>query len=381
MRKFLATLGVIAGLIAVASPAKAELGFLVGATALDDVTTTACTTATGQSIVAFGNGADMDMVVALEREIGSPGSGAFEVVSGFADVFPLASSALVQEARLTEDRPGGSCYRLHVTTDGGGTGQFQLVTNRPETDVFARSQLDFITKFDDFHGTVLGVAALGTNSSDLLSFGGDEAGAQVVADEEASPEGILTMTSGADDDADDAVEVTYGVNAFAALVSDGVTVVEARIASDTVASGQFALSLTEDVAVNGGEDTEHVISGGTVTDAATVSTAVGIMFSTDATTDNWQAVSTNATAIGNAAAEYELGTAPTANTYQRVRIEVDASGNAYWYINGTLEGAEPLAAATTATLMPHIAAMSTTTTAIKIDVDYLLFSAPRPSGT
>ena len=239
----------------------------------------------------------------------------------------------------------------------------------------------FVVKFDDFHGSVLGVAALGSNSSDWISFGGDEAGVQVVADEEVSPEGILTFSSGADDDANDAVEVTYGSNSFSALISDGVTILECRSALDAIAASQFACGLSEDFAANGAEDMEHIITAGTITDNSNVDSGVSIMFSTDATTDHWQAVSTNGTAIGNAAGEYTLGSAPVAGTYARLRIEVDAAGHAYFYINDVLMGVEPLAVATAALMQPWLGAMSTTTTLVKVDTDYVLFVAPRPSGT
>ncbi len=58
----------------------------------------------------------------------------------------------------------------------------------------------------------------------------------MVAIEEVSPEGILTFSSGADDDANDAIEVTYGSNSFSALISDGVTILECRSALDAIAA-------------------------------------------------------------------------------------------------------------------------------------------------
>lgn len=370
----------LAILLLSATLAEAGYGYKIGATSVDDVTLTACTTSDTQNVDMFGNGADMDQVWALEKEVGSPGSGAWEKISGFKDVFPTASSATTQIARYVADK--ASCFRLHMTTDGGGTGQVGIVTNR-NTGTAVGDEINFtsVVKFDDFHGSVLGVAALGTNSSDWITFGGDGAGNQVVGIEEVSPEGILTFTSGSDDDADDAVEVTYGSNSFSALISDGVTIIECRSAIDAITASQFACGLTEDFAANGAEDMEHIISGGTITDQGAVSSGVSIMFSTDATTDVWQAVSTNATNIGNAAAEYTLGATPVAGTYDRLRIEVDALGHAYFYVNDSLQGVEPLAVATAALMQPWLGTMSTTTTIVKTDTDYVLFVAPRPSGT
>ncbi len=380
MKKFLAATALSAMLLFGGTySAQAELGFIVGAGTVDDVTTTACTTGLNQTVTGFGNGGSMDQVWDLEEEVGSKGSGAFKQVTGQLDVFPTSSS-LVQVMHYTAEQP--ACFRLRMRTDGGGTGEIQLVTNRDTpTDVISLSYLDSIIKFDDFHGTVLGIAALGTNSSDWLSFIGAAGGTALVAVEEASPEGILTFTTGADDDADDMIEVSYGTNGFQALVSNGLTIIECRSAIDAVTASQFACGLSEDVAVDGGEDMEHIITTGTITDNANVSTGISIMFSTDATTDEWQAVSTNAGTIGNAATEYNLNVAPTAGTYDTLRIEIEANGDAYFYVNGVLQGAEPLAVATAATLMPWLGVMSTTTTLVKVDTDYVLFVAPRPLGT
>ncbi len=380
MKSFIKTIAFAAILALLPLAANAGYGYKIGAATADQVTTTACTTGDNQSVDMFGNGADMDQVWRLEVEVGSPGSGAWEVVGGFKDVFPTASSATTQIARHSSEK--ASCFRLHMTTDGGGTGQIGIVTGRTNgTAVGDEISFTSIVKFDDFHGSVLGVAALGANSSALISFGGDEAGTQLVAVEEASPEGIMTFTSGADDDADDAVEVTYGANAFSALISDGLTIIECRSALDAVAASQFACGLSEDFAANGAEDMEHIITAGTITDNSNVDSGISIMFSTDATTDVWQAVSTNATDIGNAAGEYTLGSAPVGGTYDRLRLEVDAAGHAYFYINDTLMGVEPLAVATAALMQPWLGTMSTTTTLVKVDTDYLMFVAPRPSGT
>jgi len=113
--------------------ANAGFGYKIDAATVDDVTTTTCTTGRNQTVTGFGNGVSMDQVWALEKEVGSPGSGAFSVISGYADVFPTANGAaavggVTQVTRYTSEEP--ACFRLHMTTDGGGTGQIQLATNR-----------------------------------------------------------------------------------------------------------------------------------------------------------------------------------------------------------------------------------------------------------
>ena len=370
--------------------ASAEFGFIVDAATIDDVTTTACTTSKNQAVEMFGGGVDMDQVWALEIEVGSKGSGAFETVSGFTDVFPTAQGGAAvggttQIARTTSFRPNGECYRLRMTTDAGGTSQIQLITNRG-TPSGAQPRSTHATYFDDFHRGVLGVAALGPEAIELISFDGDGTGSIVVGIGEASPEGILTFTGGDDGDAEDTLEVT-GIASTGGLVSEGLIIVEYRSSVEDITAGDWIIGLTEDVTVNGSEDMEYDVNTNVVTDFSTVNSSIAFAFSSDAVNPTLlQAVSTNATAIGNAADEYTLGNAPVAATYQLLRIEIDATGDAYWYVNNVLMGAEPLAVATTATLFPYMAASSaddcTTTCGVtKVDVDYLLFIVPRPDTT
>lgn len=365
-------------------PAHAELGFKVGAATVDDVTTTVKTGAVGTSIDMFGNGSDMDQVWALEREVGSPGSGVWEVVSGYEDVFPTASLGTVQVSRYTTKKANSS-FRLHMTTDGGGTGQIQIVSGR-NTPTPTPSEKTHINFFDDFFRSVLAVAALGSYA-DYICFVGDGTGSSVVGIGEASLEGILTLTGGDDGDAEDTSECTLGSASNVNLVSDGLTIFEVRSSVEDITAGDWFVGLSEDVSANGSEDPEFDINSNVITDNAAVNSSVQIGMSSDA--DNptlLHAVSTNATAIGNAADEYTLGNAPTAATYQVLRIEVDATGDAYFYVDNVLMGAEPLAVATTATLMPYFVATSaddcTTSCGVtKLDIDYLLWVSPRPSGT
>lgn len=373
-----------------ALPARAELGFDIGSNTVDDVTTSACTTKAFQTVDMFGNGVDLDQIWRLEIERGSPGSGAWSPVSGYSDVFPTANGnaatgGVTQISRYISDKK--ACYRLHMTTDAGGTGQIQIVTDQrsPSTPAsYPRSS--HMTYFDDFNRSVLAVAALGS-AIDYLTFAGDGTGSSVVGVGEVSPEGILTFTGGSDGDAEDTVEITLGTAGYGGLVSGGLIVVEYRSSVEDITAGDWILGLTEDVTANAGEDMEYDINTNVVTDFTTVANSVAFVLSSDAKYPTvLQAVSTNGGAIGNAADEYTLGSAPVAATYQLLRIEIDSAGNAFWYVDGVLMGAEPLAVATTATLMPYMAASSaddcTASCGVtKVDIDYLLWVVPRPSGT
>ena len=381
-------LGLVGALSLFGTAAQAEFGFITDSATVDDITTTACTAARNGTVTGFGNGVDMDMVWQLEREVGSPGSGSWEPVSGFTDVFPTVNGAaavggVTQVMRFSSEAV--SCYRLRMTTDTAGTAQIQLITDR-DSPSSAQPRSTHATFFDDFGRTVLGVSALGPEQIELISFNGDGSGTPVVAIGEAAPEGILTFTAGDDGDAEDTTEVT-GRATSGGLVSDGLIIVEYRSSVEDITAGDWFLGLTEDVTANGSEDLEFDINTNVITDFSTVDSSIAFGFSSDAVAPTLlQAVSTNATAIGNAADEYSLGNAPVAATYQLLRIEIDATGDAYWYVDGILMGAEPLAVATTATLFPYMAAGSaddcTTTCGVtKVDVDYLLWVVPRPTGT
>ena len=197
----------------------------------------------------------------------------------------------------------------------------------------------------------------------------------------------MTLTGGATGAIEDYSEVTLGLDAYAATASEGLIIFETRLSMEDIDAGDINFGLTEDVAVNGHEENEFFMNTNVITDKSTVASAVMFGFSSDAVHPTlWQAVSTNATAIGNAEDEYTLANAPVAATYQLFRIEVDTTGDAFWYVEGLLMGAEPLAVATTATLMPYYGAGSAvdcggSCDVTKVDVDYVYFSGARPSGT
>jgi hypothetical protein len=385
MKKYIFAVALSA--LLVSSPALAEFGYKIDGATVDDVTTTACTTERNQAVSGFANGVSVDQVWALEKEVGSRGSGAFQVVSGYADVFPTAFGGAavggpVQITRYVSEEV--ACFRLHMTTDGGGTAQVQLITNRDGVSA-VQSRSTHFELFDDFFQSVLPVAALGSQA-DWIAFLGTSQN-NVVAIGEASAEGIMTLTGGDTGDIEDYSEVTLGLDAYAPVVSDGLVIFETRLSMEDIDAGDVNFGLTEDVAVNGHEENEFFVNTNVVTDKSTVSSAVMFAYSSDAYKPLlWQAVSTNATAVGNAADEYSLGNSPVAATYQLFRIEVDTTGHAYWYINGLLMGAEPLAVATAATLMPYFGAGSAvdctgSCDVTKLDIDYVYFSGPRPSGT
>ena len=363
----------------------AGFGFKVGAGTVDNVTTTACTTAKGQSVSMFGGGVSMDQVWALEKEVGSKGSGTFESVSGFKDVFPTVvggagTGGPTQIARTTSPSPNGDCYRLRMTTFTAGTGQVALVTDRDSPTAFPGVASHYRI-FDDFHTGIQAITTTHAGASYLTFRGADaQAVEPLIA---ANPEGTLSLTSGnADDDTDMSVG-SYGIIGQGALVSSGLTVVEYRVHMSTIVNA-VGVGLTDTVA-NATEmepfeaDGSNVISEGTVT---TCQNCIAFLaHTTDTNTFGWLAVSMNGNTMGAVADEYTLGVAPVASTYQVLRIEVDASGDAFWYINGVLKGVEPAALATAAVVVPYYWTGSIgATAAATVLIDYIDFWAARPTG-
>lgn len=114
-------------------------------------------------------------------------------------------------------------------------------------------------------------------------------------------------------------------------------------------------------------------------DAITTTFSNGCVFcyDTGADTDEWFAIGVDGDtdATGNAA----TGTAPTADTYQKLRIEVDADGEgARFYIDGTLAGTLTAAATAASTnLYATVIVNATTTTSKTLDVDYIKVSTDR----
>jgi hypothetical protein len=388
MKHFIKTTLLAAALVVgLNSQASAELGYIIGAATVDGVSTTACTTGLGQTVTAFGNGVDVDQVWALEQEVGSKGSGAWSKVSGYEDVFPTINGAaavggVTQVARYTSQEV--ACFRLHMTTDTAGTAQVQLVTNRDAPTAFP-GESTHVRWYDDFRagGLAITTSGVGDTPSYLAHKGGTAAAVVSVIEGEA--EGTLTFSGGdAGTDADLSTG-SFGLLTNGALVSDGTMAVEYRVATASITDAQFGFGLVDLISAGTEiapfEANTNVVAEGAVT---TTANAAAIFFNTDsndAQGDFWLAGSLNGNAQGNAADEYSLGGAPVAASYSIVRIEIDKTGHAFFYIDGLLQGAEPLAAATTAVLIPYWWAGSPddgTGTTTKLHIDYLEFWSKRP---
>lgn len=110
------------------------------------------------------------------------------------------------------------------------------------------------------------------------------------------------------------------------------------------------------------------LSAGSTTTNAT--DAVGLVFDTSATLDNWKAVAVNNDTDGTTT---DSGTAPVADTYQDITVELDTSGNAKVWLNTTLVATLTAAVRTSVNLCPIVAACARSTSTRDITLD--LFAA------
>ena len=233
--------------------------------------------------------------------------------------------------------------------------------------------------FDDFLSAAINT---GLGVDNWIVFEGGDSDATAAATVAGTPEGQILMGSGGVGVADDKTVLSLILITKGSLVSLGMTVFECRVSFDQITGTSWGFGLG-DVLANATEIPNFKVNSGTVTDDGGVTNGIAIMFSTDATaTTLFQAVSTNGNTIGNSGNEETLTDGPTANTFDVLRIEVDADGDARFYINGVLRLSRTTAVATNSLLIPYIWGDSGDDADIPTDltIDYIKFQGARPSS-
>lgn len=178
--------------------------------------------------------------------------------------------------------------------------------------------------------------------------------------------GVIRLTTG---DADGAVanDGSQIICSVPMTANAGGLVFETRLHINTavttvsVWAGFTDVNTLEEPATIGGSD---AITG--VADDCVV-----FAYDTGADTDEWFAIGFDSTTEATGAGA--TGTAPTADTYQTLRIEVDSDGaSARFYIDGTLAGTTTANTVTPGTtLYATVGANATTTTQRTVDIDYI----------
>jgi hypothetical protein len=185
--------------------------------------------------------------------------------------------------------------------------------------------------------------------------------------------GVLRLTTGNDDG--NAVVLPDLVGVTSALqwqASNGGLTFQTRIKISRITLAYIFVGFTDLVTVEA-----PVIASGTADGITTnASDAVGFMFDTGSTSDTWFLVGV----AGNTDATKQVITsAPVADDYVTLRIEVTAAGAATFYINGSQVGSQMSGAVTAGTdLTPCVYASNTDgTSALTLDVDYIHVSMDR----
>lgn len=186
--------------------------------------------------------------------------------------------------------------------------------------------------------------------------------------------GVLRLTTGDAGTglAADMVQVTNNTLMFKA--ANGNLVFEIRVKLSAIATCWAFFGFTDTVAAALEAPVESAASANTLTTNA--ADAVGFMFDTRMSTDNWWTVGV---ANNTDATAQNIGYAPVADTYEILRVEVDTSGGAVFYRNGVKVGTRMSGALTASVALTPIMAVSKTSVAASMtcDIDYVHASCAR----
>jgi hypothetical protein len=243
---------------------------------------------------------------------------------------------------------------------GNVTGRYTFLTGaRLEGDSDAYT----VTLLDDFLGDVLADQWNGRVGSDP----------QVVTPTiNSQAGGVVRLVTGDDAAASMAVNGVQLESALNWKAEQQSLVAEFRVTLSAITNVALFVGFTDQVAALE-IPIESAASADTLTSNAT--NAVGVMFDTAMSTDNWWLVGVAADVDATA---QNAATAPTALTFETWRIEVGADGTAEFFRNGVQVGTTMSAAVTATTLLtPVVAAFSRGAASRNIDVDFIKVQGTR----
>ena len=174
------------------------------------------------------------------------------------------------------------------------------------------------TWFEDFLGDAL--------PGNIVSTAGSGTGNAAAALVTSGPGGEITIVSASDDGTHAANGSFVALGLLNFLASKGNLVFEARIKVDNITSVAIFVGFSDDIST---VELPIYLTGADIDSDAT--NAAGLIFDTDATTDEW--------GLGGVKADTDTaptfsGTAPVNDTYITVRCEIDEDGVVYGYVNG-----------------------------------------------
>lgn len=212
--------------------------------------------------------------------------------------------------------------------------------------------------FDDFLD--------GFNTSRWLATEGTDSATSAAAILAGGIGGVLRLTTGdaGTGYAADAEQITQ--NHLMWQASEGRLAIEVKIALSQITEAYAFIGFTDTIAL----EAPITSAGAADTLTTNASDAVGWMFDTRMSTDNWWLTGVKADVDATA---QNSGFAPVAATYQTLRVEVNASGVATFFRNGLQVGTAMSNALTAATDLTPIVTYSklSTATSITADIDYI----------
>lgn len=267
-----------------------------------------------------------------------------------AALIPMAAHA---GFNIKQNDDGSTCW---VQSLGNVGGQDRCWTPQGDHDVSQR-----VVWSDDFLGDALADEYELTSGSDAQAV--DPAISAAVG-------GTVALASGnaGTGVAADASALALGLN----WESDqGNLVLEARCKLDDITDVIVNIGFTD---VMPGTTLEIPLEYNTTTITSTASDAVAFVFDTGATTDNWHAIGV---AGDTETSAINTGLAPTANTYQTFRVEVDSSERANFYIDGALVAQLGSVLTGTDDITPVIIIVADTTDQATLTCDYVTVAGDR----
>jgi hypothetical protein len=164
----------------------------------------------------------------------------------------------------------------------------------------------------------------------------------------------------------DAADLSEAVGDTGYVPSSGAIVFETKVKFSAITNVYGFFGFTDNKA---SLEAPIISAASANTLTSNASDAVGFMFDTAMSTDNWWL--TGVAGDSDATAQ-NVGSAPVADTYAVLRIEITTGGVATFYINGTIVGSAMTGAVTAgATIYPVLCASARSTTSRTVTADYL----------
>lgn len=236
--------------------------------------------------------------------------------------------------------------------------------------------------FDDFLGDTLATDHWLSTVTDGTDTTGTGFTINASAGAVAGHGGWVRATQVAPTDANSAAELGFGANGTPASgfrsdrAGNGMLVFESRVSLPTATEIRVNVGLSDDAT----EGLGLAASLATATFTTNATDAHLWLFDTAATTDVFQGISVSGGTDSSGSIAGATGQ-PTAATAYRLRIEVDASANSYWYIDDVYKGVQVAdnASASTILLTPYLGLeiASSATGGLSFDVDYVLVGCGR----